>query len=134
MTSANLPNEKLRNLYQEIASLTRPKCGQCLVPWQCCAPEHCDMVRQYAWEEYEIRLAIVDENARLPYLNPDGTCSVEPWLRPICAVHVCERHFWKDLDFCKRYSELREQIEIADFERMGGIPTGDLDGIRNDAE
>ena len=101
-----MTTERLIELYQEMADLTRLKCGQCRIPFQCCAPEHCENTARYA-AELGVMLERTD-HPRLPFLGPNG-CTVVPHLRPICTVHVCENHLWNS-DFSERYFELRDAL------------------------
>lgn len=105
-------SQKLIELYQQMVDLTKPKCGQCRVPYYCCAPEHCEATARYAAE-----LGVMlnrTEHPRLPFLGPDG-CTVVPHLRPICAVHVCENHLW-DPEFSEKYFELRNAFSDMEIE------------------
>ena len=98
--------EELKKLYKEIAELTKPKCGQCRIPHYCCQPEHCEATARYA-AEMGVMLNRTD-HPKLPFLGPEG-CVVEPHLRPICAVHVCENHLW-NVEFSEKYFALRNAI------------------------
>ena len=99
---------ELKELYKEIAALTKAKCGQCRVPYGCCDAWHCEMTAKYA-EEQGVKLQRTN-HPKFPFLDGDGNCIVPPHLRPICAVHVCENHLWKDLAFHDRYFKLRDRI------------------------
>lgn len=65
-------------------------------------------------EEKGLKLQRTD-HPKLPFMGPDG-CVLEPWQRPICAVHVCEGRLYRDLDFYKAYFELRERIGDKEWE------------------
>ena len=98
----------LQTAYQEIANFTRPQCmGGCPDPGGCCQPRYC--------EAATLRAAQCGEElpppsgGRLPYLGPAG-CNVDPWLRPLCAVHVCEARLIADPVFAKEYLALREKV------------------------
>jgi hypothetical protein len=105
---------KLERLYQEIADLTKPKCGECRVPHYCCNAEQCEATARYA-AETGVMLTRTD-HPKLPFLGEDGNCTVAPHLRPICAVHVCENHIWSSVEFHDRYFALRDAICEAEFE------------------
>lgn len=123
-----LPSQELRDLYAEIAGFTRPKCGKCRASYQCCSPEYCDLAVTMAFRDYGIDLTLKkppQNGQRAPYLDAEGVCQVEPWLRPLCAVHVCESHLWTDLKFHNAYMALRDRINDLQVEEF---PL-DLDGL-----
>ena len=106
------PEERLKVLYQEMADLTKPKCGQCRVPYLCCQPEHCENTARYA-AEMGVMLKRTD-HPRMPFLGKEG-CTVEPHLRPICTIHVCENHLWNP-GFSEKYFELRDVLSNLEYE------------------
>lgn len=110
------PNQALKDKYQEMADFTRPRCGACPVPNHCCAENYCESTREYARDEWSVTLIPI-EGAKLPYLGPKG-CIVSPYLRPICTVHVCDGHLMKDATFAEKYEELREELNVMEFERV----------------
>ena len=59
------------------------------------------------------------DHPRLPFLGENG-CVVPPHLRPICTVHVCEKHLWNDTEFADKYWELRKALCIAEDEADRG--------------
>lgn len=67
------------------------------------------------------------DHPRLPFMGPDG-CVLEPYQRPICAVHVCEPHLYKMDGFYQEYFELRELITEKEWE-LAEKTTGD-DGAK----
>lgn len=99
--------------YQEaaakIAAHTVSKCGQCRAPYQCCHESHCEVTRQFALEEFGVTLEPTG-HPTLPFMGEKG-CVVEPYLRPICAVHVCENHLMAFGDWVDEYWKLRETLE-----------------------
>ena len=99
--------EELKKLYEEIAALTKPKCGQCRVPHYCCNEYQCEETARHAAER-GVMLKRTG-HPKLPFLGEEG-CVVPPHLRPICAIHVCENHIWGDPVFHDRYFELRDKI------------------------
>ena len=99
---------KLKTLYEQMVNLTKPKCGKCNVPHGCCSREHYEEVKSYAKKEYDILLEPTI-HPTLPFMGTNG-CIVEPYLRPICSVHVCEKWYMTDLEFREKYFDLREQI------------------------
>lgn len=108
---------ELRQLYAEIARITREKCGVCLAPYGCCAPDACEMVEAAAYEDC-IELPPKTGHPMVPFMGAKG-CILEPYQRPICAIHTCERHLWGDPAFRVQYFELRARIEAKDFEIYG---------------
>ena len=110
--------EKLKQKYVEMAKLTRPKCGECRCPLSCCSPEYCNVARAYARDEWGVELEESGhKNTKdLPFMGPDG-CIVEPHLRPLCTVHVCEQHYMKSLEFHDTYFALRDELNILLGER-----------------
>ncbi|HEX9232462.1 MAG TPA: hypothetical protein VF849_00145 [Blattabacteriaceae bacterium] len=109
---------KLIELYQKMADLTLLKCKQCRVPLSCCSIEYCEIASNYAKEIYNINLQPT-ENKKLPFMSSHG-CIVEPYLRPMCTLHVCSINSIgcdiKDPKWTKIYFELREQIDILEYE------------------
>lgn len=105
--------EDLVQLYKKMADLTRPKCGQCNVPYQCCDPMYCEEAARYAAEN-GVMLNRTN-HPRLPFMGENG-CVVEPHLRPMCTAHVCEKWYMNDLAFSEEYFKLREAINEADYE------------------
>lgn len=107
---------ELKILYQQMSDLTKPKCGQCNIPHGCCGHEHCEETKAYAKEEYGVSLESTG-HPTLPFMGTNG-CVVEPYLRPICSVHVCEKWYMTNLEFSDKYFSLRDQLSEAEFERM----------------
>lgn len=107
---------ELNALYVEIAELTKPKCGQCRVPYQCCQPDVCELIALCAKED-GIDLPRTD-HPTLPFMGPEG-CTLEPFQRPLCAVHVCENHLWEPV-FYEEYMVLRARITEKEYDLHGG--------------
>ena len=110
--------ERLKQKYVEMAKLTRPKCGECRCPLSCCSPEYCYLTKSYAEDEWDVELEESGhKNAKnLPFMGPDG-CIVEPHLRPLCTIHVCEQHYMKDKHFNDTYFALRAELGGLEWER-----------------
>jgi hypothetical protein len=108
---------EIRQLYAEIAALTKPKCGECPVPYHCCEPDMCKMIETFAKED-GIELPPRTDHPKLPYMGPEG-CILEPYQRPLCAIHVCEYHLW-NLNFSIKYHHLRACISEKEFELEDG--------------
>jgi hypothetical protein len=103
-------DKKIKDLYSKMAKLTLSKCsGGCLIRLgYCCSPEYCELAVEYA-KEHGIELKETK--------NEKG-CLVEPWLRPLCTLHICERLLFQDEEFSKKYFDLREQIEVYEEELL----------------
>lgn len=101
---------KLKELYKEIAEHTKPKCSNtCNLPQSCCSPEYCEMAMDIAAKEYNILLKRTD-NPRLPLMGING-CVAEPYLRPLCSVHICEGTLFRSGPaFMEKYFDIREKI------------------------
>lgn len=110
--------ERLKKLYRQMSDMTRPKCGSCNIPLQCCSPEYCDMTIRWAREKYGEELKTTS-HPRLPLMGANG-CTAEPHLRPLCTVHVCEKQLMIDPKFHDAYFELREQIDELEYELHSG--------------
>lgn len=111
-------SDELKALYKEMAALTRPKCGECRCPLSCCSPEYCDQTAEFALESWGVRLEDSGyENPKgLRFMGPDG-CIVEPYLRPICTVHVCEIHYMTSPEFSDEYFMLRARLNALEMVR-----------------
>lgn len=106
-------NQELRiAAWQEMVDLTRPKCLACTWagPDRCCEPFYCDQAARWAKAKWNVELKPAGYHPSLPFMGPEG-CTVPPHLRPICAVHVCERHYIFDLKFGQQYFDLRARID-----------------------
>jgi hypothetical protein len=104
----------LIDLYQELSDLTRPICATCDPPFKCCQGESgktgCFRAGWWAKNVYGIELEKTDS-----YLTPTG-CSVAPFLRPACAMHLCP-----DREKPPRYQELMAAIALAEAERFRAL-------------
>lgn len=114
--------DQLQATYQEIADLTLPRCmEQCHEPGGCCAPEYCDLAEARA-REFGVELPL-QENAALKYMGREG-CVVPPYLRPLCAVHVCDYQVMRDSQFGEAYLKLREAVRRAEEHSGAEWPQG----------
>jgi len=105
------PNQKLKDLYEKMSILTKTQCEKdCLkirgTLGGCCGEEYCDMAIDLAAE--------AGEGLLIETRGSNG-CLVPPWIRPICTMHICERSLM-DKEFCEKYFELRDEIEMYQFE------------------
>ena len=110
------PPAPLERKYREIAEFTRPRCmEECPEPGACCASRYCDEAERRAGE-FGVRLS-VQRHPSLKFMG-EGGCVVPPYLRPLCAVHVCEFHVLRDPPFAGRYLALREEVCVLE-EKLG---------------
>ncbi len=111
-------SKELIVLYQAMADLTRPKCGECRIPLSCCDPMYCDMARDLIAKAG----ILIEETGHqtLRYMSPTG-CVVPPHLRPLCTLHVCSINGLgfdpKDPEFTKKYFALRKKIDSAESKK-----------------
>lgn len=73
---------------------------------------YCDLAADRA-KEYGVE-AKETGHPKLPFMGANG-CTIEPWLRPICAVHVCEQKLVGDPTFTKKYFALRDRVDRLEF-------------------
>jgi len=107
---------ELQRLYEAIAALTRERClHHCPEPGGCCGPQYCDLAEERA-AQFGVQLP-VQAHPRLKYMGPRG-CVVPAYLRPLCAVHVCEMQVLQHEDFARVYLGLRETVCRTE-ERLG---------------
>ena len=102
-------------LFQQMYELTNPECGKCRVPLSCCDAMYCGCAQEYALEEWGVDLTPVrTDHPTLPFMGPAG-CSVPPYLRPLCTLHVCSINDIGikpgDSEWTSKYFKLREQID-----------------------
>ncbi len=99
-------------LYQKMADLTRPKCGECRVPLSCCDSMYCDLATDEA-KRQGVELKETG-HPELKYMGPTG-CVVPPHIRKLCTLHLCSINSLgfqpEDPRFTKQYFKLREEIE-----------------------
>lgn len=75
------------------------------------------MAIQIASEEWGIELAETGHD-RLPLMGPDG-CVAPPYVRPLCAAHVCEGTLMRQTqDFQEQYFKLRDEITVLEMRKM----------------
>jgi hypothetical protein len=112
----------LKRKYRRIADITRPRClEQCHEPGACCTPRYCELAQTRA-REFGVRLP-EQGHPTLKYMGTQG-CVVPPYLRPLCAVHVCDYHVMRDDAFARAYLELREEVCRAEAEVGPSWPEG----------
>jgi hypothetical protein len=73
------------------------------------------------------------DHPRLPFMGPDG-CVLEPYQRPICAVHVCEPHLYKPDGFYEEYMRLRQAISEKEWELEEQFECTSGDGVYRDQD
>lgn len=108
---------KIKKLYAEIAAYTKPKCtNACRVPQSCCSPEYCDMAIEIAAKEYNIILEKTN-HPKLPLMGENG-CVAEPYLRPLCSLHVCEGTLMRSgQDYLEKYFDIRDKINMEEAKK-----------------
>jgi len=107
------PDQKLKDMYQQIADLSKKQCeSDCFKLdnhiGSCCSVMYCEIAKKLA-EENGVKLETTD-NPKLPFMGRDG-CVVPPWLRPMCSIHICDKSLL-DAKFSKKYFSLREKMEL----------------------
>lgn len=113
----------LEEQYRELAKLTGPKCGsiqQCLNvygPQRCCSSKYCEIARNHAKTYYGID-PVETGHPTLPFMGPSG-CTLEPHLRPVCTIHVCEM----DMTIYKLRAQVLAQAQTE------GKPVADDNGV-----
>jgi hypothetical protein len=111
---------KLIQLFQQMSDHTKDRCGECkgVHPvTRCCQPEYCDMARDFAQDEFGVKLEPTG-HPTLPFMGEKG-CVVAPHLRPLCTLHDCainSRGTTGNGEWDERYFSLRAQIDEALFE------------------
>lgn len=119
--------EKLKNLYEEIATLTLKECSEdCRCPLSCCDKMYCELARNFAKETYNIDLKspdnpITPNPKNLIFMSIDKGCIVPPYLRPNCSLHTCSINSlgWnpkKPKEWTKKYFEIRNKITKLEYE------------------
>jgi hypothetical protein len=104
-------------LWREMADMTEAKCREhCSDMGCCCSPIYCEMAAKAmrkAGHEFPL----------MPFGKTfvvDGKCIVPPHFRPLCSLHQCKISGLgldlKDPEWTKRYFELREKLEMPDYE------------------
>ena len=110
---------KLEELYQEIADLTKPKCLECKsgFAFRCCDRMYCEIAKEYA-KEQGVELTFGDNV--IPFLDNNNNCIVPPHLRPLCTLHNCKINSvgcTDDIAWDEKYFSLREQIEMHEISK-----------------
>ena len=117
-------SDRLEVLYGEIAEHTQKLCkggeGGCTVPHSCCDSMACEITITRAHHRDVVLKPTGHPD--YPLMNPDGSCSAPPHLRPLCSMHCCcinsfGRHL-TDKAWTARYWLLRNEIETLELERM----------------
>lgn len=130
--------DRLPILYQKIADLTSPSChngtAECSQfsgnKHRCCQAKYCELARRFAKEKYNVDLQDTG-NPDLPFMSETG-CTTSPYLRPICAMHVCtvswapKSHVENDPAKLAEYTGLRKQID-EEAKRQGKEAVNDVD-------
>lgn len=113
-------NEKLVNLFAEMAAHTAPECANtCRAPHSCCDELYCSMATDEANRQgYALPAPYL---GKLAWMGPSG-CVLPPHVRPLCTLHTCAVNgmgfkagdpAWND-----QYFKLRLKIEVALVEEL----------------
>ncbi len=113
----------LKAAYAAIAAFTRPFCMRQCGRGICCAPRYCDLAERRA-AEFGLSLPR-QAHPSLKYMGEEG-CIVPPYLRPLCAVHVCEYELHLNPGFGRGYRSLREKV-VALEQKLGPSWPIDMD-------
>ena len=131
MRDLNDPRVKqLAKLYEQMHSLTLPKCaqgciskrframGQVGVPHNCCNGVQCSAMMEYAKRTYGFEY-IPTGHPDLPMLGPEG-CIMKPYMRPSCTVHNCRINGMgidpDSPEWTTEYFRLRDELEQLEYE------------------
>ena len=110
--------QALVSLYRQMAEHTKPECGACTVPNDCCAPEYCGMAERWARDKWGVDLTPLKRPGRLPFLQ-NNECVVLPHLRPLCTLHTCDVNAFGgklgDEEWTDHYFHLRTQIDYLEW-------------------
>jgi hypothetical protein len=111
-------NNKLINLYQEMADLTSPECSTvCKIPHSCCDDMYCGLAKERA-DELGVEVKPTG-HPTLPFMGPNG-CTIAPYLRPLCTFHTCAINSMgfkiADPKWTRKYFSLRDKIEKMEYE------------------
>jgi hypothetical protein len=101
-------SQDLIEAFADLAEHTRPACGSCRAPFVCCTGDQCEATRETARDLFGVDLPT--GTGKIPFLAESG-CTLDPYLRPICSVHVCEMHLIADTPYSRTYALLRERAE-----------------------
>jgi hypothetical protein len=99
---------------QEMADHTAPECATvCRIPHNCCDIMYCEIALHYARRTYNIELQPTGHPTLL-FMSERG-CVVEPYLRPLCTLHVCSIQSLgqkpDDPEWNETYYQLRNHID-----------------------
>jgi hypothetical protein len=111
--SRKLPRKALIQAYQDIANFTRKLCEKhCITRdghiGSCCDKMYCEIALERA-AQYGIELKHVSQ--RPAFLLNDHGCTIDPWLRPMCAVHVCDKCIYFNIEDYNEYFRLRNKVD-----------------------
>ena len=107
--SKTILHKMFRNGMQLMSELTSEQCIQDNCPGLCCSPEQCEIVKNDLdgqGVEYK-----VGTDPKMLFLTETG-CVLEPWQRPICTLHICDKFLMEDADLHNRYFHLRSNLDL----------------------
>lgn len=65
-------------------------------------------------QQYGVELKPVRED-KCPLLGPEG-CIAEPYLRPLCSLHICDKLLFSSPYLMRDYYDLRDKINRIECE------------------
>jgi len=102
-------HKMFRNGMQLMAELTSEKCRLDKCPGICCSPEQCEMVKS------ELDAQGVEYNQGTHptmFFVSKNACILEPWKRPLCTIHTCDKFLMADPVFYDKYFHLRSNLDL----------------------
>jgi len=107
--SKTILHKMFRNGMQLMYDLTSAKCIQDECHGICCSPEQCEIVKNdLDTQGIEYNLGT---HPTVIFLSDEG-CVLEPWQRPICTLHICDKFLMKDGLFHAKYFHLRSNLDL----------------------
>lgn len=102
-------HKMFRNGMQLMYELTSKKCELDKCHGICCSPEQCEIVKN------DLDAQGVEYNQgthpTMAFLTDDG-CILEPWQRPLCTLHICDKFLMSDELFYSKYFHLRSNLDL----------------------
>ncbi len=103
---------RLKELFKQMADLTKKQCEKDCRSLtghigSCCSWEYCESAINIAKRDYGVDL-VPTNHPSLKLMGENG-CVAEPYFRPLCTLHICDRSLM-DLKFSEEYFDLREKL------------------------
>ena len=102
-------HKMFRNGMQLMYELTSAQCNQDECHGICCSPEQCEIVKT------DLDAQGVEYNQGTHptmVFMAKGGCVLEPWQRPLCTLHICDKLLMQDDMFYNRYFHLRSNLDL----------------------